>query len=401
MSLSTTTNKSQYTGDNSTVEFDLAVKVLSEDHVVVSVKDTTDGTTATLVKGTGYTIAPISGDYDNGARVTTTATYTSDDEITLARIVPYTQILDLIDGGDLSAEGLENTMDRIVMLCQQLKEIFDRTITAPITDADGLTYEMPAVSNRTGKYCACDVSGNVVWVELATSSAVNSVATSAGLSLSGGILSCTVDGVTVEFDGATGKIKVKDGGIGATQLEDDLPYSVLADVTDARVLGNRSGGDTSAQEVPIVAVNATTKPLLIDDDNLTDDSDICGATQGSVKAYVDSQLGSLPISGSYFESAPQALSGSSTYAEAHLLGGRPLLIQAVLRCTTIDAGYAIGDEIIMPTMRDTSSKNFQMWSSTSQVGYVFTGTQNAPHKTTGTGTALTTSSWDIYLRAWK
>ena len=78
MALTTTTNKAQYTCNGSTTAFDLAVRILDEDDVKVFVKNTTTGVQTELAKTTDFTITAISGDYDNGVRVTTLTTYGSD-----------------------------------------------------------------------------------------------------------------------------------------------------------------------------------------------------------------------------------------------------------------------------------------------------------------------------------
>ena len=104
-----------------------------------------------------------------------------------------------------------------------------------------------------------------------------------------------VDDSTTALDSSTPKkIIVKNGGISATQLATNAVETVkitdanvtlpkIATQADQTVLANVSGGTASPTAVPIVD-NAG---ILINNDSLGTD-DTKGATQGNIKAYVDS-----------------------------------------------------------------------------------------------------------------
>ena len=105
-----------------------------------------------------------------------------------------------------------------------------------------------------------------------------------------------VDDSTTALDSSTPKkIIVKNGGISSTQLATDSVTTVkvennaitlakMATQADQTVLGNVSGGAAVPTAVPIVD-NAG---ILINSDSLGT-SDTKGATQGNIKAYVDSK----------------------------------------------------------------------------------------------------------------
>ena len=61
-----------------------------------------------------------------------------------------------------------------------------------------------------------------------------------------------------------------------------IAFTKLAPITSQKVLGSIGSGNA---EIDIVGTNG----LLLDEDNLATDSDTKGATQQSIKAYVDSQ----------------------------------------------------------------------------------------------------------------
>jgi hypothetical protein len=105
-----------------------------------------------------------------------------------------------------------------------------------------------------------------------------------------------VDDSTTALDSSTPKkIIVKNGGISSTQLATDAVTTVkvennaitlakMATQADQTVLGNVSGGAAVPTAVPIVGAAG----ILVNSDSLGTD-DTKGATQGNIKAYVDSK----------------------------------------------------------------------------------------------------------------
>ena len=105
-----------------------------------------------------------------------------------------------------------------------------------------------------------------------------------------------VDNSTTALDGSSpARIIVKNEGISATQLDTDAVTTVkvqnnaitlakMATQADQTVLGNVSGGSAVPTAVPIVGAAG----ILINSDSLGT-SDTKGATQGNIKAYVDSK----------------------------------------------------------------------------------------------------------------
>ena len=107
-----------------------------------------------------------------------------------------------------------------------------------------------------------------------------------------------VDDSTTALDSSTPKkIIVKNGGISSTQLANDSVTTVkvennaitlakMATQADQTVLGNVSGGTAVPTAVPIVGAAG----ILVNNDSLGTD-DTKGATQGNIKAYVDTTAG--------------------------------------------------------------------------------------------------------------
>jgi hypothetical protein len=96
-----------------------------------------------------------------------------------------------------------------------------------------------------------------------------------------------VDNSTTQLSGA-GQIIVKDGGISTAKIADsavttakisdsNVTKAKIENVADMKVLGNTSGSAAAPQEVSV-----------LDEDDMSSDSDTAIATQQSIKAYVDS-----------------------------------------------------------------------------------------------------------------
>lgn len=95
-----------------------------------------------------------------------------------------------------------------------------------------------------------------------------------------------VDSSTTQLSGS-GQIIVKDSGISTAKIADDavttakilnsnVTKAKIENVADMKVLGNTSGSATAPQEVSV-----------LDEDNMSSDSNTSIATQQSIKAYVD------------------------------------------------------------------------------------------------------------------
>ncbi len=285
-------NDISYNGTGGTTDFDLATKVFATTEVAVFLTVVSTGVVTTLTEGVGagtYVIAAISGDLDNGVRITPDPVVPSGTQITLERIVTETQGLALVEGGDLPSAELVDALDRGIMISQQISSNQARTPIHPVTDPSGTTYDIPSAVDRAGDVLGWDSAGNVVNLSLVTSGTVT-VDTSKGLGITSNQIFAKVDEVTTTFTG--NNIAVKALGIDTAELAADAVETVkilnsavtkakIENVSAQTVLGNTTAS-SSPVEVPIVGATG----ILIDDDTLGA-SDLKGATQGNIKAYVD------------------------------------------------------------------------------------------------------------------
>ena len=137
MSLPDVTPIVSYDGNGSTVTaYPFLFKVLDASHVKLYL----DG----VLSSDAITVTGV-GD-DAGVEVFASVEYASEIKVTLRREVPFSQETDLVEGGRLREESLEDALDYGVMQAQQLKEELGRTIqVAP--GASGST--LPSATNST------------------------------------------------------------------------------------------------------------------------------------------------------------------------------------------------------------------------------------------------------------
>ena len=138
MTVHTTTVKQQYTGNGSTRVWAYVFPCADEDWLKLYV--TEDGTTTQVLNDYAVDLDdktvtyPVSG-----------TPLTSQQTLTILRVLPLEQSLDLVNQGTLEAEAIESELDEIVQMVQQLEEQLQRCImvgveeTPPVVDFDALS----------------------------------------------------------------------------------------------------------------------------------------------------------------------------------------------------------------------------------------------------------------------
>lgn len=100
-----------------------------------------------------------------------------------------------------------------------------------------------------------------------------------------------------------------------------------------------------------------------------------------------------------------AMGGAAVFTQAHGLGAVPKLIRVVCVCTTIDVGYAVGDELEIECVRVNAS-NFSSASVSADATNITVTLASAagneiPNKGTGVYAAMTEASWNLKVYAWR
>lgn len=73
-------------------------------------------------------------DYSSGANITLNIPVSAGSKLAILRILPEIQETSLPEYGKLPSSSLEKQLDKIVMICQQLKEVLDRAVVLEPTD---------------------------------------------------------------------------------------------------------------------------------------------------------------------------------------------------------------------------------------------------------------------------
>lgn len=138
MTVHTTTNRAQFTGNGSTRVWHYTFPCVDEDWLKLYL--TSGGTTSQVLNDYAVDLDAKTVTYPvNGAALT------SSQKLTILREVPLEQTLDLVNQGTLEAESIEAELDEIVQMVQQLEEQLQRCImvgveeTPPVVDYDALS----------------------------------------------------------------------------------------------------------------------------------------------------------------------------------------------------------------------------------------------------------------------
>jgi hypothetical protein len=141
MTLSSTTKRSQYTGNGSTDTFNTGFYFLADEHIAVYQLVDLTGVESLLTLNVDYTVTGA-GNPAGGAVVLGTPPAT-DDKLTIVRSVPLTQLVDYIENDSFPANTHEQALDQLTMALQMLEEHIDRAVIAAVSSSVTVTLPSP------------------------------------------------------------------------------------------------------------------------------------------------------------------------------------------------------------------------------------------------------------------
>ncbi len=157
MTISTTTNSVQYTGNGVTTVFSVPFVFYDASDLIVTYTVIATGVDTVKTITTDYTVSGGSG---STGSVTALSAPASTIRVTIERSIPYTQETDFLEGAAVLAETVEESFDRGVVLSQQLLDGIDRSLKFPATLASSFTGLLPAPED--GKILTWDgVTGQI------------------------------------------------------------------------------------------------------------------------------------------------------------------------------------------------------------------------------------------------
>jgi hypothetical protein len=168
MTISSTTVRNSYSGDNSTTTFSYTFKIFADSDIQVIIRSA-NGTETTKTITTHYTVTGA-GNSGGGSVIFTSGNIpTSTQTVVLRRNIPQTQAIDYIANDPFPAESHEEGLDRATMAIQQLQEELTRSIKLSKTNTMTSTEFTVGASARANKILAFDTNGELsVTQELGT-----------------------------------------------------------------------------------------------------------------------------------------------------------------------------------------------------------------------------------------
>ena len=160
MTISTTSIKNSYSGDNSTTVFNYTFKISDEDEIQVIIRSAT-GTETVKTKTTHYTVSGVGN--ANGGSITFQSGHvpTNTETVVLRRSTPQTQGLDLIENDPMPAENIETAYDKLTAISQELQEQVDRSLKISRTNSMTSTEFTSSATDRASKILSFDASGEL------------------------------------------------------------------------------------------------------------------------------------------------------------------------------------------------------------------------------------------------
>lgn len=152
-------NRWQYAGNDSGTTFAYTAKVFAKTDMVVT-RTSAAGVDTLLVVDVDFTVTGV-GEDDGGDVVypISGAPLPTGETLTIERVLPLTQLLDLRNQGAWLPENHEHAYDRLTMIAQQHDDALVRSLRFPATDAPGLSAVIPNVAARANKLLAFDSNG--------------------------------------------------------------------------------------------------------------------------------------------------------------------------------------------------------------------------------------------------
>ena len=331
MTISSTVNRVSYSGNGSTTAFSFGYLFFSNADLKVILVVNSTGVETTKTITTHYTITGA-GDASGGT-VTMGTAPASGETLVIIREVDLTQGLDLVENDAFPSELVEQELDRATMMAQQLNTELARSVKLSDGDTSGADPTLPTpVANAFIKWDAAGTSlessetsagqflgadGTAALPYYSYSSDPNTGffrigADNVGLSL-GGTKRVDFGAATTAFTGqvtGTGFTGTLDGSLGSgtpaaavvTQLTSG--GNIVSDTDSTDDLGTTGvrwkklwvddvqatttiSADGLVSGGSIALSSGATITAFLDDDSMSANSPTAGATQQSIKAYVD------------------------------------------------------------------------------------------------------------------
>ena len=384
----------QFTATGGQTVFPYDFPIFDEAHLVVT--RLRAGTLTTFTLTTDYTVSGVG--VEAGGNVTLVSGATAGDVITIYGDTPVERTTDFNDAGDFFAATLNREFDLQTQMIQQVERDLGRGLRLQPGDEDA-DMSLPLKAERASRFQAYDANGEPIASAGPTGDSSIPVSTFIETLLddTAAAAARTTLGLTND---AAGRLTI---GAAASGL---ATTSGLTQST-GRLLGRTTASAGAVEEITPGAdmtFSAGALGVAAATTTLAGKSEL--ATTAETQTGTDATRTVTPAGfrgavgfSKYVESAEQAVSAGNVTV-AHGLAGTPVMVWAVLRCTTAELGYSIGDELNIVPTNLAGVEHCATYGNATNIGIVVNTTsfQVARKDTLAVATA-TAASWRIVLRA--
>lgn len=183
MTISSTTNKIQYTGNGVTTSFSFPYIFFATTDLQVTLHNTTtdvDVTPVPVLNGAATydymvsgTLDPATGEYLSGGNIVFNTAPPANFRVTIQRNLTFLQLITLIDNNKFPAATVNGALDRLTIFTQQLLTQQSQALTQPPSDPSPIGL-LPTVTTRANSVLGFDVNGDPYAAQVGTGSFVAS-----------------------------------------------------------------------------------------------------------------------------------------------------------------------------------------------------------------------------------
>jgi len=159
MTVTSTNQKVTFNGDGSTTVFAYNFKIFAQTDLLVILRVTATGTETTQSLTTNYTVSGVGE--ASGGNVTMGTAPASGTTLTILRVQPNLQGLDLVPNDPFPAGNLEASLDKLTFMVQTHEEEIGRSIKASKANTITTTDFTISATDRANKVFAFDSSGDL------------------------------------------------------------------------------------------------------------------------------------------------------------------------------------------------------------------------------------------------
>jgi len=289
MTVTSTNQKVQFNGDGSTTVFAYNFKIFASSDLSVILRSAA-GTETVQQLTTNYTVSGVGE--ASGGNVTMGTAPASGTTLTILRVQPNLQGLDLVPNDPFPAGSMEDALDKLTFMVQTHDEEIGRSIKASRTNVISSTEFSTSATDRANKVLAFDGSGNL------------DISQEIGIYRGNWAASTTYAVRDLVKDTSTNNIFIcltahtSSGSQPLTTNTDSAKWAVLVDVGNpagnVAIGGNLNvTGSTDVAALEFNSLSGTGSVSvtdIADEDNMSSNSATKLATQQSIKAYVDAQV---------------------------------------------------------------------------------------------------------------